>query len=748
MKPFMLSPKAVPVKTNRLSFDLETFLISPGLQAPPIASLGFKLASDRRKHIVTASDPAFNRLVEEMLSDRALLIHGHHVRFDVACLLAHNPEWAELIFQKFNDDGITCTLIRDCLLRIARANPMHDRIKYDLASAYKLYCPKGRLNVDKQDPNRLRWGQLAGMLVSEIRAAGKQDALDYLDGDVETEDELYLGQEGFVFAHQGRDFDMLADQFRQTRASFLLYLMQCWGVTTDQTQVESLHRQTLAALDEARELCRSAGLVIDDVRNIAAASAYQERAYAKLGLPAPRNEPTDKARSKAHDQALAAALEKGLSEEAARHIAQEMAKALPGNIILDEEACEQSQDPIMMAYSKTSQASLLLGKVTRLRKGIIQASYNTIVNTGRTSCRQGKDPKKGVAPSSFGSQMQNPPREVLAKCVACDGEGKVSGVKCEPCKGEGEVAVPGVRECFIARPGYCIVSIDFDAFEMRTWAQVCLWMVGYSKLAEILNDPARCPHVEMGSMIRGLELALCYQWKKEGDKRIKGVRNLAKGPNFGLPGGMGAERLVAYCWDSYGVTVTLDEAKAIIKVWKTIYPEAQPYLDLIGRMVGERGARTRIIQHISGRVRGGVGYCDASNTFFQGLAADAAKASLWAVACEMYAVKSSPLYGSRPLAFVHDELVAEVPMEGLHERCQRLQTVWCGAAQELVPDVLISASPAASFRWSKSAGDPLFDSKGRIIPFEAGPKYQAMVDIGAALPAPPGQMERWIKIAS
>lgn len=699
----MKAPKPTPRKTDRLALDLETFLIVPGLQAPPIASMGFKIASEKKRHVITASDPAFDRVVTWMLRDRNLLIHGHHFRFDVSCLLARNPEWAELIFQKFNDDGFTCTLIRDSLIRIARANPMHDHLKYDLATAYKLYVPRGNLQLDKEDENRMRWGLLAGMSVQEILAAGKKDAIDYLDMDVEAEDQLYLAQE-----EHGA---WLLDEFNQMRASFVLYLMQCWGVRTDPQQVEALHAQTLAALEEAKAICEQHGLVIDGKRNIAAASAYQERAYAKLGLPAPRKEPTDNMREKVFKSAIEEGLAKGLTREAAQAIAVESSKNLLGNVILDEEACEESQDPVMLAYSKTSQAGLLLGKVRRLRRELIQASYNTLVNTGRTSCRQGKDPKKGVAPTAHGSQMQNPPRQ------------------------------EGIRECFVARPGFVIVSTDYDAFELRGWAQVCQWMIGYSKLGEILNDPKRDPHVEMGAMIHKLTPEEAYALKAIDKKRFKDLRQIAKAANFGLPGGMGAERFVASAWDSYQVSVTLDEAKEVIKAWKRVYPEAQPYLDLIGSMVGARGGRTRIIQHFSGRVRGGVGYCDAANSFFQGLCADAAKRALWLVATEMYAVKSSPLYGSRPLAFVHDELLCEIPIAMLQPASKRLQELWCGGAQEVIPDVLITAAPAASFRWSKAFGDPVYDAAGKLIPFEVQPGFSGMQPL-------PEHLEAWSKYAT
>lgn len=716
MKPWLPKPRPVPKKTDRLTFDFETGLIAPAIQAPPIAAFGFRLKSDARTTIVMPSDPAFRRLLLAALEDRGLVMAGAHVRFDMACLLAYEPEWAELIFQKFDDNGVQCSLIRDSLIRIAKADP-HPRMArypYNLAAAYKLYCPNGKLVVDKQDEWRLRWYTLAHLPFSQVKKVASQ-ALDYLATDVEATEDVLVAQET-------QHADWLFDQYNQTSASFALYLTQCWGITTDPNAVAILHEATKKALDDAAALCEARGLVVDGQRKIAAASAAQEAAYARLGLLAPRGEVTEKAKEKKYTVTVKQLEQAGVDPFEAEERAKHEVETMLGNVKLDEEACEASRDPLMVAYSKCSQAGLLLGKVERLKPwkdlpcGLIQASYTTCINSGRTSCTQGKDPKKGEGWRARGSQMQNPPRE------------------------------PGVRECFVSRPGYLLVSIDYDAFELRTWAQCCRWMIGYSKLGEILNDPKRCPHVEMGAAIHRMHPGDAYALKKTDKDLFKKLRQVAKAANFGLPGGMGVERFIeSAAADPYRVQLgdtheeALEEGRRIVKTWKTIYPEAQPYLDLIGKLVGERGSRTRIVQHYSARVRGGVGYCDAANTFFQGLAADAAKRAMWLVCREMYARRSSPLYGSRIVAFIHDELICEIPMAKLEEACKRLQELWTGGAQEVIPDVLITAAPAAAFRWSKAAGDPCFGSDGRLIPYEMTEGYKGM--------APPdGQIERWLKI--
>jgi hypothetical protein len=287
----------------------------------------------------------------------------------------------------------------------------------------------------------------------------------------------------------------------------------------------------------------------------------------------------------------------------------------------------------------------------------------------------------------------------------------------------------GVREQLVARAGHAIVSVDFDSFELRTWAQCCLWILKYSELANILNNPKRCPHVEMGTYLRNQlgtgDWATKYAWGYglKGKERLK-VRGLAKGPNFGLPGGMGAARLQDYCYSNYAEELTLEQAQLACRVWREIYPEAQPYLDWVSEQVGKkRGSRSTIEQFVSKRLRGDVGFTDASNGYFQGLAADAAKAAGWALWKEAYVNKASPLYGCRPLAFIHDEHIFEIPLDRLHEAAYHMAKVQQAAAQAYCPDVAITCGPAAMYRWSKAGGDAVHNASGELICFEEAPGY-------------------------
>ncbi len=292
----------------------------------------------------------------------------------------------------------------------------------------------------------------------------------------------------------------------------------------------------------------------------------------------------------------------------------------------------------------------------------------------------------------------------------------------------------GAREVFVAPPGCAIISVDFDAFEMRTWAQACLWILGYSSLADILNDPARCPHKEMGCRLRGEFNGRGTTWQEQyawiydpAQKGIlKAVRGLAKGPNFGLPGGMGAERLMDYCRTNYGVTISLEDAEKACAVWREIYPEAQPYLDHVSKLVGKKkGSRATVEMLLSRRTRGDVGFTDGSNGFFQGLAADAAKAAGVALVKAAYADRKSPFYGCRPLAFVHDEWLYAVPYKSaqqFHDAGYEMARIQAAAAQRFCPDVSITCAPGAFFRWSKAAGDPTLRNK-LLIPYECSDKY-------------------------
>lgn len=647
--------RSKPTPHIRVAVDLETYLLGPTIQAPPIVAMGFSLDGGK-VNIVAANDPAFDRVVEALFADPSCRLFGHNIRYDIACLLAHGAQlkldnWPEMILGAAHDDRVTCTLIRETLLRIAIANPMKLSVKYNLEACCNEWGTKTRPN--KADEWRLKYGQLAALAPAEWPSEVRK----YLEEDIRSVDELYVLQ-------GARHGQWLVDQYRQTRASISLYLMQCWGFRTDPVAAEKLVRETEADLAEAAEICLQHGLIRENgTRDLKAATARLVEAFESRGLPVPRGKVTEKMVEKAGDDGCL------------------------GNVKLDEDACVRSGDLVLLAYTKASQAATLLSKAKRYCKPVIQASFETVMNTGRTSCRQGTDPKPGFAPKSWGGQLQNLPR------------------------------AEGVRECLVSRPGRVLLDIDYAAMELRTLAQIEKWLFGSSTLGDILNDPKRCPHVELGAAILEIPVADAYEMKKTDPKGFKQMRQLAKGFNFGGPGGSGAEAMVKYCKAGYDVDISVELARKVLALLKSFYPERQKYLKRSGEKTRTASGRARETLPYSGFVRGGMSFTEYSNFPFQALAATCGKEAMWRVTLECYADPTSPLYGARAVDFIHDQLLVEADEEGFRQAAKRLEELWKDGAQDICPDILIMAETAVSRRWTKAAGDPVFIG-GELAIFE------------------------------
>jgi len=316
----------------------------------------------------------------------------------------------------------------------------------------------------------------------------------------------------------------------------------------------------------------------------------------------------------------------------------------------------------------------------------INPAWNTLVESGRTSCRE--------------PNLQNLPR-----------------------KG-------GVRECFIPRKGRIFASADYSTLELCTLAQVCLDLFGHSAMAEALHA-GRDLHLQMAASILGVDYDEVLQRHKAKDPQVKEMRQLAKAANFGYPGGLGAASFQTYAAATYNVTVSEEERRQLKAQWLEAWPEMRSFFDHVGGQLQMRDAFD-LVQPRSGRIRGQVGYCDGCNSHFQGLAADGAKAALFFIQQECYTGKSeiwkgagpSPLHGCRMVAFIHDEFVLEVP-EALplaQAAVARLVEVMVEGMALYVPDVPIKAEPTLMRRWYKEA-EPVWDADGKLLVWE--PKEKA-----------------------
>ena len=152
---------------------------------------------------------------------------------------------------------------------------------------------------------------------------------------------------------------------------------------------------------------------------------------------------------------------------------------------------------------------------------------------------------------------------------------------------------------------------------------------------------------------------------------------------------------------------------------------------------GQRLAPAEIMQHFSGRVRGGLDYCAACNGFFQGLLADITKRAFFRVQRECYdrtyripammypnsrpseyAGGPSPLVGSTAIGFFHDEIFCEHPESMGHDGATRVSDILAEEMMFVCPDVAatVQAEPTLMYEWCKQAAIRR-DASGRLTPW-------------------------------
>lgn len=316
----------------------------------------------------------------------------------------------------------------------------------------------------------------------------------------------------------------------------------------------------------------------------------------------------------------------------------------------------------------------------------------------------------------------------------------------------------GIRECIVARPGHVLISCDYEGAELLTHGQSCIWIVGWSKLADALNSGVKV-HDALGARIGGVSYEHMLANRKT-DKTLANLRQASKPPNFGFPGLMGAPTLVLqqrkqgpdtpdpldptgerkykglrFCILAGGAQVCgavkvtewkrrplgptckacIECAEDIRAMWMEQWPENQQYFDYVKR-VHETGEMS---QHVTGRVRGGMTLCATANGYFQGLAADIMKLAICRVSYEQHVVKSSDLYGTHMIQIIHDEAIVEALLEQASAAAKRLSVIMVEAMVEMCPDMeaAANAEPALMYRMSKGA-EPVYNDSGDLIPWE------------------------------
>lgn len=345
----------------------------------------------------------------------------------------------------------------------------------------------------------------------------------------------------------------------------------------------------------------------------------------------------------------------------------------------------------------------------------------------------------------------------------------------------------GYRNCYEPRPGWVYCSVDWSGAEMVGLAQTLLDMFGESHMAELLNEgidlhkymAQHLYNLWYGGSISYEEVCRAYAEDNhplhrifagdptapEGTIERDGLRQFAKVPDFGLPGGLGpgdpndpSKGLVAYARQMSGIIITVDQAAQAKEAYLHAFPQMRHYFERVGAWASE--GKFPYECWVSGRKRGGSMYTDGCNAGFQPRVAEALK--LWVYLATLAAYhpegevgvgggggdggavvwggfhapgrpgrmlpafsltgRRSPLYGGREVLSIHDELFWELPYDsrargvfgaagGVVAGSARIATdmafeisrLGVEALAAFCPDMrpAIEAEPAICYRWAK-----------------------------------------------
>lgn len=700
-----------------IAFDLETWLFTPGNMTPrPVCG---SFASDSEARLEPAAD-AFESLAG--LLRPGVTIEGANIAFDFAIVGAHRNDLLAQVFEHYQRGGVHDVQHAVALDAIAKGmlgkdpttgGPLramkHDGTwgkvtkRYSLETCVRLVL--GRNNAKENDQYRLRYGELDGTPIETWPEIARLYPID----DAKNTHEVASVQRARAAAGH---YENIGPIFRwiprlqtgeplgwthlthQARAAFAMQLAAVWGIRTNPERVEALAKEFEEEHARVESKLREAGLLKPDGKEDDA------KIKARVAIAYGTDPFSECAACKGSGKVKSPKSGNPINCKECSATGLEIAPTVPrtpaNGIKADRDTLAESGDEFLEDFADRDQ-KVLDTYVPFLRlasKHPANVSPNVILDTLRASWGILQTmPKKGA-----------------------------------------------VRECVEAPDGWDLVSVDYNALEFATLGQVAKWVVGYSSIADAINE-GKDAHSILGARMT----SVAYEQFRANLKDpalaayFKDIRQGTKAGNFGFGGLMGPAKFAltqrrakvgghgSMCrlmgreehpcgsvkiteWRKRPCPPVCDqcvEVSAELKAgWLETWIEMPEYFDWIASIPGVEDGQGVILSPGTGFVRGGLNASAAANHCFQHLAAMGAKHALWNVSRECYTDKRSALYGSRPIIFAHDEIIALVPSSQAHDAANRLAEVMRDpelGMRKFVPDVAINCEPALMRRWYKAA---------------------------------------------
>lgn len=457
-----------------IAWDVETHLVRQGCVAPKLVCLSTAGIDGSMRQLYDAKDGL--AWFQWAISDPDVVLVGHNVTFDLLVMCAEDERLVPYVFRAIDAGRVRCTMLRERLLDLAQGKLMSGKAG---ATRYSLDAIAGRrldMKLDKgEDGWRLRYAELDGIPIAEW----PERAVLYAKMDAVVTLALHDAQQ--TTANTGRTeprWDAIPDEVALMRATWALALMTAWGVRTDPARVAEYKATLKKDLEAIAAEARAAGLVREDgTRDTAMIQGRLAEALAAQGKSVTFT--ATRGVSIAGEYLKAAGKACDTWPECRHTMRCEPSEDAP-------DGCEG--DPLLVQMAEYDKLTKLLGtyvpKLELAAKHPLNPRYTSLLETGRTSATD---------------NAQTPPR-----------------------KG-------GVRGTFVPREGWVYAGADYDGAEMRSWAQVCLDLVGHSKLAALYQaNPDADPHCSMGAILLGVPEEEFVQRYKADDPIAKEYRQQSK----------------------------------------------------------------------------------------------------------------------------------------------------------------------------------------------------------------------------
>lgn len=750
-------------------FDSETHRIAAGDIAPEMICGIFTVRNDNHPDGFETTvrgnhpDDGLEDMIEWMLTEKGIKIVTQRGGFDYAVICRTFLRFIPLVYAKLIAGEATDTMWREKLLNLSTTGRLDNlelpdgsskRISYSMEALAGQYLGLD-LSADKgniEESWRANYGTLDGWSASEY----PKEAYRYAASDGENTMRIYYAQEErkeqFTFAStETEEFQIVKD--------FVLYMMSAWGMEIDPEATEEMAAKVEVVMEATKDLLEESGILRAPGRFGPPFAKDLDRALAMIeaqygtevylafnaesddwsyfgpwlkgqGIKMKVAKGKDGTQNKAKLQEHLAALYKKLGEIPEMTDGGENSE--PG-IKCDAEVQEYLATKCRVMEQYYERAAL--GKIANqmipvLRSGpVVFPSYDAIKETGRTSSFDG-----GKVP---GSKTERNYPSVNIQHIPND----IKGL--DP------------RRCFRPREGTVFFDVDYSGLELACVGHITGELFGESVHRDLYNAGVDL-HGYLGAQLALNsnptatkekpwlpQMALDFQAgiREEGISRVpmfvyeafkvlkafdeedvreffKHFRSLAKPIGLGFPGGLGPATMVGIARKQpYYVTMTEEEAYEYREFWRATYPEMPLFFDWINGQTdqyngsGDSGNYTYTTP--MGLVRRGASFCAAANgSCMQSPGAEAAMMGAILVSRACYdPTQESVLYGCRPIAFVHDQIIGETTKDSSlwAAQCEEVAYLMREGAEMVLHSITMRTDEALlTSVWTKAA-EPVRD---------------------------------------